>query len=378
MSEKEFVAKNPIQFKTSPIEMSKECTILEALPIPSVITGLDLRILEFNDSWKRFVLKHGLREGDCKSGAYYTEVCDPALRGNDEYSKSLTEGMNRLLTGKVARFKMEYQTTHHLPSRRIRLSMNLINGTDWKGILILHFVITGKIQESSTIEKTVRHLKSESLLDQSVSSLDSVGLSGGILPQIHQKVENTLTVSITPWEWDIPSDSLRASSEACKIFGFNPGEEKLKFDSITTRIHPKERAAVMQRFAELLFTGRPFRMRHRVVPPNGIECYILSRAIMHYGEEGVPSCVTGFFVDITNQDIRGHELELLIGAFVDAFNKSLTIIRNCASSILTDLHNAHRARQNALEIKKSVEEIQCLSRLLPLLGEEEHSAHVAH
>jgi hypothetical protein len=197
-------------------------------------------------------------------------------------------------------------------------------------------------------------------------------------PQIHQNLKSPSSLKVAFWEWDIPSDNVRVSGEACELFGFEPGEEKLKFDSITDRIHPKERTAVMQKFAELLFKGKIFRMKYRILSLDGTEHDVLSRAILSYGDDGVPSRVTGFFVDCANGAIRDFEFADLVEAFVNAFTNTLSRIHRCTGSILTDMHNPIWVRHNALEIKNSVEDIQCLSKLLPLLGEEEQSAQAAH
>ena len=359
------------------MDINLERTILEALPIPAVIADLDLKILETNSIWGRFVLKYGPQEGDCRTGAYYTEVCDPALLTNAENSKNFSEGMTQIVTGKVPRFKMEYRTTHHSPLRRVRLSISLINLPTYKAILILHFLFTGEAPKSKKARKTVGDLHGESNSDHSISAFGQLGSSKGSRAQIHQNLKSPSSIKLAFWEWDIPSDNIRVSSEVSELFGFEPGEEKLKFDSMTARIHPKERTHVMQKFAELLFKGRILRMNHRILSSNGTECQVLSRAIMHYGEEGEPSCISGFFVDLANEATYGFEFAVLVEAFVNAFNNALSKIRRCTSSILTDVHNPLWVRHNALEIKNSVDDIQCLSRLLPLLGEEERSAQAA-
>lgn len=360
------------------MDISLERTILEALPIPAVMADLDLKILETNSIWGRFVLKHGLQEDDCRAGAYYTEVCDPALLANPENSKTFSEGMTQIVSGKVPKFKMEYWTTHPSPLKRVRLSVSLINLPAYKAILILHFLFAGGSPKLKKAKKVVGSLHGESNSEQSISALGQLYPSKESRGQIHQNLKSPSSIKIAFWEWDIPSDNIRLSNEACELFGFEPGEEKLKFDSITARIHPNERANVLQRFAELLFKGRILRMNHRILSSNGTECHVLSRAIMHYGEEGEPSCISGFFVDLANEAVGEFEFAVLVEAFVNAFNNALSRIRRCTSSALTDVHNPLWVRHNALEIKNSVEDIQCLSRLLPLLGEEERSAQAAH
>lgn len=68
------------------------------------------------------------------------------------------------------------------------------------------------------------------------------------------------------WELDLVRDELAWSDEACRIFGFEPGEVSATYETFLERVHPGDRAAVDAAYSSSVAEGRDsYEIEHRVV-----------------------------------------------------------------------------------------------------------------
>lgn len=81
------------------------------------------------------------------------------------------------------------------------------------------------------------------------------------------------------WEWRVPEDSVTWSEQLFRIFGLDPSTFAATFEAYVERVHPDDRDRVVAAIERSIAEGRPYRLEHRVVRPDGEE-----RAVRCHGE----------------------------------------------------------------------------------------------
>ena len=108
------------------------------------------------------------------------------------------------------------------------------------------------------------------------------------------------------WEWDPITNRVHWSTELYRIYGLDPGASPATIEAYLARVHPDDRALVEQTVRESFQKKTSFRMRERIVRPDG-EVRVLSSAgdVLLDGAGNV-SAMFGACHDITDQE-RGDE-----------------------------------------------------------------------
>lgn len=102
------------------------------------------------------------------------------------------------------------------------------------------------------------------------------------------------------WEWDIEHDDLLWSSELRQIFGVDPEETELNFESFISRVHEDDRELVIGHVVACREDGVPLDFIHRIVRNDEIR-WIQGRGEVVYNDEGVPVRLVGTAQDITER-----------------------------------------------------------------------------
>ncbi|MES2568568.1 MAG: PAS domain-containing protein, partial [Verrucomicrobiota bacterium] len=71
------------------------------------------------------------------------------------------------------------------------------------------------------------------------------------------------------WEWDVPSDTVNWSNEMFRIFGMEPGEMKVDYRFVLSRLHPEDRPAFSETIRHAAESGEPYACDCRIVLPDG-------------------------------------------------------------------------------------------------------------
>ncbi|HLP52770.1 MAG TPA: ATP-binding protein [Chitinophagales bacterium] len=111
------------------------------------------------------------------------------------------------------------------------------------------------------------------------------------------------------WQTDLAKGTTRWSDETYRIFGYAPGEVEPASENILKRVHPDDKARVLQSIAETKQgLHNSLRIDFRVVAQNGEVKYVRSQLVVEKNEEGTPCRITGFNQDIT--EIKLAEIEI--------------------------------------------------------------------
>jgi diguanylate cyclase (GGDEF)-like protein/PAS domain S-box-containing protein len=108
---------------------------------------------------------------------------------------------------------------------------------------------------------------------------------------------------IGTWVWNAKTDSHDSSScEAFRIFGLTREDTPLKTTDLFKRIHPEDRAAIMQaRMRALSDPSARYDVQFRIFHPNGNLRHLRSMAEVRFDERGRPLDMIGLVQDITEQ-----------------------------------------------------------------------------
>jgi PAS domain S-box-containing protein len=103
------------------------------------------------------------------------------------------------------------------------------------------------------------------------------------------------------WELDLKTDALVWSDETYRIFGLGSGEFEGTSESFFQRVHPDDRDLLRQAKADAVNHGKPYRVDHRIVLPNGEIKNVNEQAEVVFNEKGAPVRFIGTVLDITDR-----------------------------------------------------------------------------
>ena len=110
------------------------------------------------------------------------------------------------------------------------------------------------------------------------------------------------------WAYDIATDTMRLSAEACRILGLPPGSSASR-ESYLARLHPQDRAAVQQDWQTMYRRqDAVFDHEHRVLAPQGPR-WVRQKAQLRPGVEGASDSIVGIVQDITQHKQTQHALQ---------------------------------------------------------------------
>lgn len=121
------------------------------------------------------------------------------------------------------------------------------------------------------------------------------------LRQGRERLENTLAMArFGSWERDLLGNDSYWSPSAYEVFGFPPAAQPPEFEVFEARIHPADRARVLEAMARCVTTGALFEVEHRMLAADGTtEKILFARGHRELDAAGTPSRLIGIVVDVT-------------------------------------------------------------------------------
>ena len=142
------------------------------------------------------------------------------------------------------------------------------------------------------------------------------------------------------WDWDVKNDRYYSSLGLGQSEYDNDVSSKSKLKDWTDRIHPLDRASVMQKFHEYLRSKSGiYENRYRIMDKNGIYIWVLSRGKAIWDSEGEPVRIAGSHTDITEYKKMEEKLQYM------AYYDELTGLpnRNMFGVEMKNLIDRHKA-----------------------------------
>ncbi|MCW8908845.1 MAG: PAS domain S-box protein [Sedimenticola sp.] len=162
--------------------------------------------------------------------------------------------------------------------------------TDDRDLLLL--LATSAQAALEQMRRSISHRQADSALEQCSDRL----------------VRSQQFANIGTWDWDIGSGDLYWSERIGPLFGYPAGELETSFENFLSAVHPEDRQQVQGAIARCLEQGRPYRIEHRVVWPDGTVRWMLEQGDVQRDPRGKPLRMLGIVKDITER--KEVEIEL--------------------------------------------------------------------
>lgn len=126
------------------------------------------------------------------------------------------------------------------------------------------------------------------------------GALGALKNSERQLTEAQALAHVGSWEWDIPANQLRFSTELYRIYGALPGSP-VSYNDFIAGVHREDRDRVGRIIADRLAQRRStWEYECRIVRPSGEILHIHNRCVLSVDADGQPVRMAGTAVDISN------------------------------------------------------------------------------
>nr|CAX83779.1 Sensor protein [uncultured bacterium] len=132
------------------------------------------------------------------------------------------------------------------------------------------------------------------------------------------------------WEWNIASDRLTLSEEACRIFGWDKDENDVTWESVMAAVHPEDRSIVDFHIKAYLRGEMECDFEYRIVRHGGAERLVREKAVVSLDTNGTPVRMVGTIHDIT--EITAFQKHM-VGS------QRLEIMSSMAAGVVHEINN---------------------------------------
>ena len=182
----------------------------------------------------------------------------------------------------------------------------------------LRIEIAGRIR----VEEELKLAKSELELRVEERTAELKRVNGDLILEIdrRQAIEQNLRDSeeqlrlaqeasgVGVWDWDTRSNRVEWSDQNFRIFGLEPGEQKLDQSSFLTLVYPEDRPTVKLAIGEALRTGGELDAEYRIQRPDGSMRWVLAQGRTYCDNKGSPFRMIGLSLDVTERREAAEEL----------------------------------------------------------------------
>ena len=131
---------------------------------------------------------------------------------------------------------------------------------------------------------------------------------------------------IGSWEWDIAEDRVTWSDELYRLYGVEPGEEPLSFETFLEHVHPEDRAGT-ERVVRLAHADlQPFTIDHRTLLPGGEVRWLHGRGRVLMDDAGKAVRMVGTAQDVTERKRLDELRDNILSAVSHELRTPLTSI----------------------------------------------------
>jgi two-component system, cell cycle sensor histidine kinase and response regulator CckA len=231
-----------------------------------------------------------------------------------------------------------------------------------------------------------RHALSDAAMSTLGSVADHIALgierhrSAEALQTVEERTRFALvTAGVGIWDMDYATGVLQWSETLESQYGLQKGTFRGTFDAFVERIHPDDRATVLETVGKAVQSGRDFSVLNRAVWPDGTVRWLSGGGRVLLGKQGEPVRAVGISLDITEshsleeQFHQAQKMEVigqLAGGVAHDFNSQLTVILGYCELLLAESDSDDR-RSDITEIQKAGMRAAALTRQLLTFSRKE-------
>ncbi len=182
------------------------------------------------------------------------------------------------------------------------------------------------------------------------------------------------------WDMDYATGVLRWSATLEAHYGLQRGTFGGTFEAFIERIHPDDRACVVEALENAKRLGDDFSIPHRSLSPDGTVRWLNGAGRIHLGKHGEPVRGVGISLDVTErrtleeQFQQAQKMEAigrLAGGVAHDFNNLLTVILGYCDLVLDELDPEDPRQVDMAEIKRAGASATGLTRQLLAFSRKE-------
>lgn len=182
------------------------------------------------------------------------------------------------------------------------------------------------------------------------------------------------------WDMDYNTGMLRWSDAMAVQYGMPPGTFGGTFDGFVERIHPDDRASMLEAIGKAVTAGGDFTVLHRATWPDGTVRSLAGAGRVLLGADGVAVRAVGISQDVTERrslEAQFHHAQKmeavgrLAAGVAHDFNNLLTVILGYCEVLIDDLGPTSTSRAEVVEIQKAGVRAAGLTRQLLTFSRKE-------
>jgi two-component system cell cycle sensor histidine kinase/response regulator CckA len=175
------------------------------------------------------------------------------------------------------------------------------------------------------------------------------------------------------WDMDYTTRELRWSETLEAHYGLKPGTFDGTFEGFLERVHPDDRASVVESVEEATKSGADFSIQNRSIWPDGTVRWLSGAGRVHLGGHGEPLRAIGITQDVTErrtlegQYQQAQKMEAvgrLASGVAHDFNNLLTVILGFAELVAADVAKPNQHVEELGEIIKAAQRATALTKQL--------------
>ncbi len=175
------------------------------------------------------------------------------------------------------------------------------------------------------------------------------------------------------WDMDYATSRIHWSETLAAQYGVPPGTGEGTLDTLTERVHPQDRDALVETMMNARRAAGDFVLEHRTVWADGTVRWLRGAGRVHVGEHGEPERAVGIIQDVTDRRMLEAQFQQaqkmdavgrLAGGVAHDFNNLLTVILGHCELLLSDLGPDDPTRTDITQIQKAGASAAGLTRQL--------------